>query len=73
MAKPFEYSARNNFGAYAASARQAEQRGEWEHAQMMWDNAGNSICSFRNREYAATRAQFCQNAAARKWESAHAR
>lgn len=73
MAKSIEHGARSNFGAYAVGAVRAEHRGDWGEAESLWKKAAASRCGAHNLFYANVRADFCANAAARKWGSPHAR
>lgn len=57
----------------AAGACKAEREGRWQDAASLWAKAAQGICGSKDRGHASIRREFCENAAARGWKSAHAR
>lgn len=71
MMKIKESEAKNTYAAYALGATRAERRKDYPAAAMLWEKAAASPASARCRERAVLRAEFCHNAAQRKWGKRH--
>jgi len=62
-----ENAVRNRFMAYARGAAAAERRAEYDVAADLWRKACNMPCHRVNAEHALLRADFCTNAAQKRW------
>lgn len=62
-----EGGVRNRFIAYARGAAKAERRAEYEVAADLWRKASDMPCHRVNAEHALLRAEFCTNAAQKRW------
>ncbi|HDW3554152.1 ANR family transcriptional regulator [Edwardsiella tarda] len=71
MMKIKESEAKNTYAAYALGATRAEWRKDYQTAAPLWEKAAASPASVRCREWAVLRAEFCHNAAQRKWGAGH--
>ena len=62
-----EGNVRNRFISYARGAAKAERRAEYDVAADLWRKASNMPCHRVNAEHALLRAEFCTNAAQKRW------
>lgn len=66
-----ENAVRNRFIAYARGAAAAERRAEYDTAADLWRKASDMPCHRVNAEHALLRADFCTNAAQKRWGLQH--
>ncbi|EFA3392018.1 ANR family transcriptional regulator [Salmonella enterica] len=62
-----EHAAKNQYAAYARGAARAEQCGDYGKASALWHRAAAAPCTALRREWALTRAAFCENAHIKGW------